>query len=253
MTAVRWAIWQPDEAGLHMLSHSIGTFRHFFGPGACYLVCTDRPAQVRAALPAWCEIVPFGEGDLFDDPAATWRKWAPHPRLVPQDTEIRVDSDVFLLGEPDELLAFSAGDAGSDVAITQEWFTAAWPYGNFAAWLSEIRPLQAGLVAQRPGVDITGRLMAAYTIWEQRVPRDRILGHDEQGAVAWALAPLIDEGRVTLLPQERYRVVWPGGEDASVWTTDGLVMLHATSPGHPAFHRFIDQVASVSGVPVHWG
>ncbi len=249
MTLIRWAAWNADDATLFMLRHSIGTFRHWFGPTARYVVCCDDAALVAGALGNVCETVGFSVSDPFGDAGATWRKWAPAARLAPGECELRVDADVFVLDEPTELLEFCAGAAGDvQVMATEEAFLAQWPFGNFARWIPTLRPVQAGLVAQRPTADITPGLEQAYACWRRRVPPRQILGHDEQGAVAWALHPLLEDGRACLLPAERYRVVCPL-EPESTWSIDGLAVLHATAGGHPAFHRFIEPIAAVSGVP----
>ena len=250
MTLIRWAVWNADDATLFMLRHSIGTFRYWFGPGARYVVCCDDTDCVEAALGSACETVAFSDGDPFADAGATWRKWAPSARLAPGECELRVDADVFVLSEPTELLEFCAGGAGDvEVVVTEEAFLAAWPFGNFARWIPTLRPVQAGLVAQRPCADITSALEQAYACWRRRVAPEQIRGHDEQGAVAWALHPLLEDGRARLLPAERYRVVCPL-EPESTWSIDGLAVLHATAGGHPAFHRFIEPIAAVSGVPI---
>jgi hypothetical protein len=71
--------------------------------------------------------------------------------------------------------------------------------------------------------------------------------HDEQGAVIKALEPFIRDGRVMLLPNHRYAVVCPLN-DPPVTSVNGLVLLHATYPDHPAFWQFQQEITAVSGI-----
>jgi hypothetical protein len=250
----RWALWNAGPDSIRMLRHSIGTFRHFFGTDARYIVHTDAVSELAAGP---FEVAPIITADprYYEQRAidgrvhVPWLKWAPRMRLNPAATEIYVDSDVFLLAEPTELRGFVRGN-GTDFLVTQEEKTDRLYYGNFAARLDEpITPINTGLLGQRPGADLSAEFDAAYRWWQTRVPPDEVSYFDEQGAVLWSLRHALADNRVTLLDPQRYRVVCDRNTPP-VETVDGLVALHATfGPVHPAYRRFLAEISAVSGVP----
>jgi hypothetical protein len=228
-----------------MLSHSIGTFRRFFPRDARFVVCTDDPQAIAGACPDAQVMRLDGPGAEYVDSRATWKKWAPRFRLDASVTEIRVDADIFLLDEPVELRRWLDGD-GTDFIVTQEEFTELWPYGNFGSRLpAGFAPINAGFFGQRAGADLTVPFREAYRWWAANVFGEDVLYHDEQGALGWLLQQNRD--RVRFLDPARYRVVCPLNEPP-VETLDGIVAMHATYPEHPAFQRFREQIAVVSGV-----
>lgn len=246
---IRWSIWDPAEDSLELLAHSIGTFRRFFGTDPTYVVTTNAPTVIDGMLPFPVEAMPFDSisNSAFDDPRATWRKWAPQPRLDIRQHELRVDADMFLLRDPVELLEFCDEASRDQFIVTQEEFHAVWPYGNFGALLPDrFIPVNAGLLGQAPGADLSERLSAAYGLWSSCMANDYKY-HDEQGAVSWVLQDLIAEGKVRLLPPYTYRVVCPLNYPP-VESLEGITLLHATYPDHPAFHKFKDEIAKVSGM-----
>jgi len=245
----RWAQWNPSADSVEMLSHSIGTFRHYFGDTPEYVVYADNPLFVATNLRVDAVVrdmtVPGGE---YLDPRATWMKWAPRFRHDPAAIEMRVDSDIFLVNEPIELRAFIAGD-GHDYAVTMEEFTELWVYGNFGPRLpSDFAPINAGFFGQRPAADLSEPMRAAYRWWADHVRDDDVKYHDEQGALAFVLQDLIANGRVLLLDPARYRVVCPLN-DPPVQDLGGIAGLHATYPEHPAYHKFCAEISRISGVP----
>lgn len=245
----RWALWNASPESIEMLSHSIGTFRHWFGDQPTYLVYTDAPDLVTERIRVPSTILPMNTtGAEYLDERATWLKWAPRFRHDITATEIRVDSDIFLVADPTELRSFIEGD-GPDIVVTMEEFTQLWPYGNFGPRLPEqFTPINAGLLGQRAHTDLSSEIRDAYRWWNEFVRSNELKYHDEQGGIALILQSLIADGRVQLLDPKRYRVVCPLN-DPPVQSLDGLVGLHATYPEHPAYHKFIDEISALSGVP----
>ncbi|MEU4244945.1 hypothetical protein [Actinoplanes sp. NPDC026619] len=244
----RWGLWKATPEYVEMLSHSIGTFRHFFGPDAAYVVYADDPSGLVRDLLVDAEVRPLDPpGAQYLDPRATWLKWAPRFRHDPAATEFRVDADIFLLDDPVELREFIAGD-GTDVLVTQEEYVERWPYGNYGPRLADgFVPINAGLVGQRAGCDLSEEIAEEYRWWSHFVEDHEVLYHDEQGAVAWVLQRYAARGRLRLLEHTRYRVVCPTNA-VPVERLDGLVAMHATYPDHPAYHRFRSEISRVSGV-----
>jgi hypothetical protein len=246
----RWAAWQPRPELMFMLSHSVASFRRIFGDAARYVVFSDDPAAVEALRMCDFEVLSSDTtSGRFNDPRATWRKWAPAPRTDPSATEIYVDSDVFLLAPPEAMISFCSGQSGMRFLASMEEFHEDWPYGNFARLLPQgFRPINAGIVGQYAGSSLAPALEAAYDWWSTSVEADSIKYHDEQGAVAYALAPYIVSKSVELLKPSQYRVVCPLNKPP-VESLDGLVAMHATYPEHPAFWKFIHEVADLTGLP----
>jgi len=161
---------------------------------------------------------------------------------------MRIDSDVFLLTDPVEIRAFCDRRVGQKWIATQEEFAADWPYGNFAPRLGQhFIPINAGFIGQAPGCDITLDLEEAYRWWSGNISESEIKYHDEQGAVAFCLQAPARVGDVHLLDHRTHRVVCPLNEPP-VRSVDGLVLLHATYPEHPAFFKFFHDIAAVTGL-----
>lgn len=244
----RWSLWNVRPESVFMLSHSIGTFRHFFGSSADYVVFTDDVQELRNHLLVDAGVVGFEEaGGGYLDHRATWMKWAPSARVRPDAVEIRLDADMFMVDEPTELRQFiEQGDRC--ILVTEEAFSATWPYGNFGPLLTTLDPpINAGLIAQRPGCDISAALADAYLTWQRLIIHNEPLFHDEQGAVAYALETYRSADDVAFLSHHRYRVVCPIN-DPPVRTLEGLAMIHATFPDHPAFWQFLGEISAISGV-----
>lgn len=237
----RWSIWGEKRNGLEMLRHSVGTFRACFGTSARYVVYTDEPKDVGATH---CGIAEVRGYDEHPDPyfniasKATWRKWSPGVRLTETETEVYVDSDVFVVGEPEELRRFCAGAPGDRFLAMQESQGARWCFGRLEPRVPPDAPfINAGLIGQQPRADLTEDLMNQYVWWRDNVPPDLATFHDEQGAVVAALARHLVAGLVDLLPQDRYRIVSPRS-NAHLDNLEGTALIHATYPDHPAFGRF---------------
>lgn len=244
----RWTVWDTGPDAVHMLGHSVGTFRAFFGGSAEYVVFSDDAAALAPRLHGLARVLDLA--GRFGDERSTWRKWAPAARWRPDAVEIRVDADMFLLEEPAELVDFCFGVGPERFLAATEWLSAPWLYGAFARLVGAHHQVNAGLVGQRPGADLSEPLELAYRAWRASVAAGReVQYHDEQGAVAYVLDPLIAAGDVVLLPADRYRIVCPLN-DPPVTSVSGLTLLHAAYPDHPAFHRFLPEIGRVSGLPV---
>lgn len=251
MIIFRWSVWNLNRDRMLLLNHSIGTFQHFFQDTARYIIFTDSREYVLNSLKVNAEVYQYDgyATQAYLDLEATWRKWAPMCRFDVNAVELRVDADMFLIADPTELRKFCSSD-NYDIKFltTLEEFHAPWPYGNFASQLGpHFVPINAGLIGQYKGADLSSDLADAYHWWRNNVPQEVIKYHDDQGAVAKALEPWIKQHKVMLLPPARYRVVCPLN-DPPVSSLDGLVLLHATYPEHPAFYQFIDQISKISGL-----
>lgn len=248
MIVFRWSMWSPNPETLLLLNHSIGTFQHFFGDEAKYVVFTDDPT-LQGQLKVDAKVYLYHSFDTPDylEPAITWRKWAPRCRYYQDAIELRIDIDMFLVADPVEIKEFCRSGK-CDYLITVENFKELWPYGNFSKLLEpEFIPINAGLVGQHVGADISDLLSKAYQWWKENIGHDEIKYHDEQGAVAFIFQPLIKRGEVMLLPPERYRVVCPLN-DPPVESLQNIVLLHATYPEHPAFYQFLPEISRISRI-----
>jgi hypothetical protein len=235
----RWSVWGDKRGVAETLPYSVGTFRRAFGSEVRYVIATDEPSEVRSMLPdSPAEILPYGDDGtaLFSEKYTCWRKWCPHPRLFPDCTEFYVDADIFLLGDPLELRRFGSSTTAPRFLVMQEGVGQRHCVGVFRPRvLKGIPPVNTGLVGQRPGGNITQELLAELQWWLTNVPSAVRHTHDDQGAVIAVLSRWYLLGQVELLPQERYFIFRPKTKDR---TLDGMVAIHATRPGKPAFHRF---------------
>jgi hypothetical protein len=244
---LRWSVWGNAEHVDIMLSHSIATFRRFFGEGWRYVVCAENRERVEASLLVPAEVIDVRQAERFSDPHSTWRKWRPAARLDPDVIEIYVDADMFLLDEPIEIQDFCDHPDEYRFLCTSEPFEVGY-YGNFAAHVDPALPLvNAGLIGQQARADLTAALGEQYAWWRQNVPVEAADYHDEQGAVRKALETHLRNGEVAVLSSDRYRVVCPLN-DPPVTSLDGIVLLHATFPHRPAFWQFRREIAAVSGI-----
>jgi hypothetical protein len=235
----RWSVWGQKQEIVEMLPYSIGTFHRAFGTDAQYIVCTDEVSEMKSILGDYVDVIPLfeGEGNVFDvKTAATWRKWCPRPRLRPENTEVYVDADVFLVGCPVELQRFSANPARTYLVMQEAAGSRHW-VGRFGVRIwGNIPPVNIGLVGQRAGTDITADLLTELQWWLANVPVHERQYHDDQGAVVAILAREHILGRLELLPQERYCII-NHRHNSHLTSLDGVTAVHATM-GHSAFRRF---------------
>lgn len=248
-TLLRWSVWGPLVLEtIPMLRDSILSFRKYFGPGAEYIVFTDRPHVVGPELATLATVMPYESAPLcsYDWEGVTpWRKWAPTARWAPGRPEILIDSDVFCVGVPTELLNFCAAK-GDAVCTLRETMPEWWCYGAFRAALEPTLPkINAGLVAQQSDANIHADLEALYRRWRSSVSSEQRTQHDEQGAIAVILREAERNGRAVALPLHRYLLLSPRS-NAHIKSLDGLAMIHATYPDHPYYHLFRDIIRSAN-------
>jgi hypothetical protein len=243
----RWSIWGEKFDKCELLSHSVDTFRTCFGSSARYIVYTDEPGDVSAVLSEGAETYGYDEhpSSLFNfESTATWRKWCPAVRISEKETEIYVDNDVFIVGEPEEIRNFCTGIPGDRFLALQESEGARWCFGRFEGRVPAETPfINAGLIGQQPLADLTDNLIAEFNWWRANVEPEDVTFHDEQGAIVAALTPYIASGRVDLLSTERYRIVSPRS-NPNLISLDGIALIHATHPEHPAFSWFREQICT---------
>ncbi len=237
----RWSIWGEKKQNLEMLLYSISSFRIYFGNSARYVVYTDEPSEVSNRLGCTTEVYSYNthSSRCFDiSSIATWRKWCPVVRLVPGKIEFYVDSDIFIVGQPNEILGFCAGVSGNRFMTMQESIAARWCFGRFDSRVSICSPpINAGLIGQQPQADLTFNLLNEFRWWQENITPEEATFHDEQGAVVAALFPYITEGLVDLLSTERYRIVSPRS-NSDLNELSNVALIHTTYPDHPGFHKF---------------
>lgn len=247
---IRWSIWGPSvSADLELLGVSVASFRKHFGNDARYLVSTDSPGAVAARVGRGVEVCAYSAFanplfHVFDE--TPWAKWCPSARLEPGETEMLVDSDVFLLARPTEIFAALAAPRRYDYCALREYLGARSQRGRFAARVPAFMPfINAGFFVQAPAADISQALLAEFDWWRATVAPDKATFHDEQGALTAALAGPLRAGRVFLLPKDRYRIVSPRS-NKRLRSLRGTVLMHATWPAHPAYHQFKPYISRVT-------
>lgn len=254
MPTIRWSIWGPKRHLCDLLRRSIGGFHRAFDSRAHYVVSTDEPSELATVLPQYVKLIPFD--DSMPSPfnvrsCATWKKWCPRPKLTLESTELLVDADVFLVGEPDELCHFCLRETKYAVLAMQEETPLRALFGRLNPRVpANAPPINAGIVGQRAGVDLGVALLRELGWWTDNVDPTAQTHFDEQGALAAVLTPWSERDQLWLLPRDRYRIVSPRS-NASLRTLGGTVAIHATQPHHPAFRRFyadIDAFSSASHV-----
>jgi hypothetical protein len=243
----RWSIWGE---GVHrdgeMLRDSISSFRAVLGSKVDYLVSTDDPKAVKHTVGRLAEVSSYFHhwNPRFTsfDGVTPWAKWCPWPRLAFGEVEVYVDSDVFLLDRPDELLALCSPDSKVQYLAQQEVIPATWQRGFFSGSISpEVPFLNAGFFAQGPAADVSESLEGLYHRWIEGCSPNIRTSHDEQGALTKALESEFYCGRAAVLPTDRYTIISPRS-NSHIQSLDGLVLIHTTYPAHPAYHRFRDDI-----------
>jgi hypothetical protein len=239
---VRWSVWGAWR--LDLLQHSVATFRRLLGRPATYVVFSDR-RDFAESLDRDVIVLPYTAYDgpefgVFEGP--TWAKWCPRARLAPDEVEIHVDSDVFLLAKPTELLKLIDSTDDWDFAILGEGAGASWQRGCFVDRIPASMPyVNAGFFVQNARHDITRNLRETFSWWSTHRDAANAEFHDEQGALTLALVPSHAQNRLRVLPVDRYRIVSPR-TNPELRSVDNTVLLHATHPEHPAFDRFYAEI-----------
>ena len=236
----RWSIWgQYKETNLDLLRYSILSFKKQFGNKHRYVIYTDSPSDWMNKFNGIAEVLDFtnivSEYDI--DSVATWKKWCPSPRIDVNETEVYIDSDVFLLRYPKEIDDFIK-DSKSKFGIMDEFFGQLWQYGAMQQKADKQTPfVNAGLFIQKAGYNISQDLSEELNWWKKNISKDNQTHHDEQGALAIALTRYSINGELYIFPKEKYMLIGPN-ENADIEDLDEVTMFHAVYPDHPAFYKF---------------
>lgn len=249
MIRFHWSLWNASRESCFLLSHSIATFRRFWGTSARYIIFTESRDILASNLLIDAEIYEYSEFEksVFDiDALSTWKKWVPRSRFDNNSVEIHLDIDIFLLREPTEIADFISSQ--KSFLCLLENFKETWPYGNFGYKLPvSFVPINAGFFGQNVSADISDNLDQAFEWWHANIYKSSEKYHDEQGALLWALLSHIEQGNVQFLPIERYRNISPF--DPPVKDIRKLCLIHTTCENHPGFKKYINSIKKISGLP----
>jgi hypothetical protein len=241
----RWSFWGAyKEKNIELLKYSITSFRHFFGNRVEYIVFTDDTEMVISTVGDIARVLHFNSDSNvgFDiESKATWKKWCPAIRLDKLQTEIYVDSDVFLVKYPIEIENFLK-DPTKKFAILDEYKGQPWQHGALKIKAGTNTPfINAGLFIQKKAFDISEKLTAEYQWWCSNISADNQTHHDEQGALAIALTEYYDADELTILPKGTYMLIGENENNLKESISD-ITLFHAVYPEHPAFYKFKHQL-----------
>ncbi len=240
----RWALWGGNK-NLDMLKHSIDSFIACFGKNHRYILYTDSVKEIDISFIGDLEIYNFNkyENNIFNfESRATWKKWCPAPRIDINQTEVYVDSDVFMVGQPKEFYDFIENDKYK-FAVMDEFRGQDWQHGAMQKKKARDAPfINAGLFIQKAGFDITEDLLSELRWWKDNISLNEQTHHDEQGALAIALTKYNNKGELYVLPKDKYPLI-SNHENKDLSTLDGVIAFHATWTEHPAFYKFKDYLA----------
>lgn len=237
----RWSIWGTHATqNIELLQYSILTFKHHFGAAHDYIVCTDNVRLIHKSINNITNIINFS--DVKDsayniESKATWKKWCPRVRLDVNETEIYIDSDVFLLKYPNEI-ENAIADAKIKFAVLDEFLGQPWQHGSMKKKASASTPfINAGLFIQKKYYDISHNLEQEFLWWKENIPLSEQTHHDEQGALAIALAPYYLAEELCILPKDKYMLIGPN-ENKKIEGIELVTLFHAVYPEHPAFYKY---------------
>ncbi|HRH27049.1 MAG TPA: hypothetical protein PLZ99_02725 [Parcubacteria group bacterium] len=235
----RWSIWGDHiSKNIELLQYSIASFQKYFGNNNQYIIYTDNIEFVTKYFDSSIIVKLFLQDSVFFlKSKATWMKWCPSVRLDLRETEVYVDSDVFLLKYPKEIDGF-INDPQLKFAIMDEFNGQSWQHGAMARKSTNQTPfVNAGFFIQKSGCDITQDLLSEFEWWKQNVPTNEQTHHDEQGALAVALTDHLINGELCILPKDKYVLIGPN-ENQEIKNLENITMFHAVYPDHPAFYKF---------------
>jgi hypothetical protein len=240
----RWTIWGEKEKSIELLKYSILSFRKFFGDEHRYVVFTDNKNDLNS-INNICNVSEFKQDDLFNiDSQATWKKWCPTPRVDINEHEVYVDSDVFLVNNPDEIYDFLENDKYR-FAILDEFKGQSWQHGAMSKKDNEDTPfVNAGLFIQKAGYDITSDLLLEFDWWNKNIKEEDAKHHDEQGALAVALTKYSLNKELYILPKDKYALIGEN-ENTGVKSLEDIKLFHAVYPTHPAFYKFRENLNKI--------
>lgn len=244
----RWSFWGDHTSkNIELLRYSVLSFKKQFGNDHQWIVYTDNVEYVSKYLDETVDIrqFPVGENSLFCiSSKATWLKWCPSSRLDISQTELYIDSDVFLLKYPEEIDSFLS-NSSQKFAIMDEFFGQSWQHGAMQNKATADTPfVNAGFFVQKAGCDISGNLIKEFEWWQKNVKENEQTHHDEQGALAIALSTFFINGELYILPKDAYVIIGEN-ENTNIPNLNGLTLLHAVYPDHPAFYKFKDSLDSI--------
>lgn len=239
----RWSVWGDVDSHKEMLRYSVRSFKHYFGTDHEYVVATEQPHRFGDV--DGVSILPFDYDDMFClDSKPTWKKWSPTARIDITQDEVYVDADVFMVGDPIEMNSFFQNDQVA-FGIMGEHTPQPWQHGAMRKFATPETPfVNAGLFVQKAGHSIEDELVNQYRIWEKNVSSSEMGHHDEQGCLAIALTEPYRQGKVHVFTQERFKIVGVPEVD-SIHTLDGLEVIHAAYPSHPAFYKFKNNLPTI--------
>lgn len=237
----RWSIWGTHKKqNAELLKFSILTFKHHFGNEHDYVVCTDNVNVIKEITGSSVSVIGFNEGgkSIYDiESKATWKKWCPRVRLDLNETEIYIDSDVFLLNYPSEIENLIA-DTKIKYGIMDEFLGQPWQHGAMKKKATNKTPfVNAGLFIQKEGCDLSTDLERELVWWKENIPMSKQTHHDEQGALAIALTAYHEAGELSILPKNKYMLIGPN-ENKDIENIESITLFHAVYPEHPAFYKF---------------
>lgn len=238
---LKWSTWGMNKKqNAELLRCSILTFKHHFGNEHDYVVCTDDSSIIKQDIGGIARIIDFnmaGKSTFNIESKATWKKWCPRVRLDVNQTEVYIDSDVFLLKYPAEI-EYAIADTKIKFAILDEFSGEPWQHGSMKRKSTANTPfVNAGLFVQKKGCDISQDLEREFLWWKENTPLTEQTHHDEQGALAIALTPYHLAGELCILPKDKYMLIGPN-ENKDIERLDSVTLFHAVYPEHPAFYKF---------------
>ena len=237
----RWSIWETHKKqNAELLKYSILTFKYHFGNEHDYVVCTDNVNMIKEIIGGLASVVGFNESgqSIYNiESKATWKKWCPKVRLDINETEIYIDSDVFLLKYPFEIKNLIA-DPKIKYAIMDEFLGQPWQHGAMRKKITDNTLfVNAGLFIQKEGNDISNDLERELNWWKENILPSEQTHHDEQGALAIALTQYYVAGELSILPKDKYMLIGPN-ENTDIENIESITLFHAVYPEHPAFYKF---------------
>lgn len=235
----RWSIWgNHTSTKTALLRYSISLFQKQFGQDHQYIIDTDNPESLKKNFDATEDVKPFlKESAFFISSQATWMKWCPSARLDIHETEVYVDSDVFLLKYPKEIDDL-VNNPKFKFGIMDEFYGQPWQHGAMQRKADKNTPfVNAGFFVQKAGFSISKELLEEFDWWNRNISKNEQTHHDEQGALAVALTKYSMNGELYIFPKEKYMLIGPN-ENVGIENLDDVTMFHAVYPDHPAFYKF---------------
>lgn len=236
----RWSVWgQHKEKNLELLKYSLLSFKKQFGKGHRYIIYTDSPYELGDEFSKIAEVLDFnGSNNEYDsNSVTTWRKWCPGARIDLSETELYIDSDVFLLKYPEEVDWFIQNPK-LKFGILDEYQGQPWQHGAMQKKrVTEAPFVNAGFFIQKAGYSISNDLLKEKKWWEENISKEERTHHDEQGCLAIALMKYVKDGELFIFPKNKYMLIGPH-ENKDIESLENVTMFHAVYPEHPAFYEF---------------